>query len=256
MGNLVCRRHGGGGGGGGGAVVVVVAPAFVNIHQCLHPSIHPYRQADLTCVPLHTCYVHLLKKYKYLHPVHHSSTLQYHYSTLHYITAQCIHTSNILTSTQSFTDQQHLHILRCPREVLLDYLWPSVYWMPWNWREKRLLQPMSLWRHVTVVGREFIAVGRWRTRPRYHLTASLLVTRWWQLKYVLFSLDILGNMFPFWRIFFCRWVGEKPPTRLELLVSLGRYSYLLSCFFVFLMVGRLGIWWRDWKEILEKYLLL
>ena len=89
MGNLVCRRHG----GGGGAVVVVVAPAFVNIHQCLHPSIHPYRQADLTCVPLHTCYVHLLKKYKYLHPVHHSIIIV-HYITLHYIT---LHYSTVHT---------------------------------------------------------------------------------------------------------------------------------------------------------------
>ena len=97
-----------------------------------------------------------------------------------------------------------------------------------------------------------------KTTPSAYVTLTWItvvecqfIARWWQLKYVLFSPRKFGEDEPILTsMFFSDGLVEtKPPTRLELLVSLGRYSYLLSCFFVFLMLGRLGIWWRDWKSL-------
>ena len=87
--------------------------AFIFQHPSMPASIHPYRQADLTCVPLHTCYVLLLKKYKYLHPVHHS-TLLYHYSTLHYITLHYItaqHSTAQHSTVHTYIQHPHIHAI-------------------------------------------------------------------------------------------------------------------------------------------------
>ena len=159
-------------------------------------SIHTDRQADSTGVPLHTCYIHLIK-YEYLHS----------YITVHYsiITAQCLHT---------YLQHPHMHaLLHSTNFTFCDPKLSSGVPGRFSWTtcglpciecletdgKKRLLQPMSLWRGWT------------------HFEEHV----------------------------FFRWVEMKPPTRLELLVSLGRYSYLLSCFFVFVDA------WKTW-DLMER----
>ena len=86
--------------------------------------------------------------------------------------------------------------------------------------------------------------------PRIHLedTAAVLgipwhlnlmmqnYTRWWQLKYFLFSPRKLGKMNPFWRSYFSN--GLKPPTSIAIWLHMFKHQTIMCVEFLLAMQQR------------------